>query len=44
MFLQPEDLENVKVSSLLSLVANRGLGLAWSLNLIDWGGDTMEQY
>jgi hypothetical protein len=27
MFLKPEDLENVKVSSLLSLVANNGLGL-----------------
>jgi hypothetical protein len=27
MFLKPEDLENVKVSSLLSLVANTGLGL-----------------
>jgi hypothetical protein len=28
MFLKPEDLENVRVSSLLSLVANTGLGLA----------------
>jgi predicted Zn-ribbon and HTH transcriptional regulator len=27
MFLKPEDLENVRVSSLLSLVANTGLGL-----------------
>jgi hypothetical protein len=27
VFLQPEDLENVWVSSLLSLVANTGLGL-----------------
>jgi hypothetical protein len=27
MFLKPEDLENVRVSSLLLLVANRGLGL-----------------
>jgi hypothetical protein len=27
MFLMPEDLEKVKVSSLLSLVANTGLGL-----------------
>ena len=27
MFLKPEDLKNVKVSSLLSLVANTGLGL-----------------
>jgi hypothetical protein len=26
MFLKPEDLENVRVSSLLSLVANTGLG------------------
>jgi hypothetical protein len=26
-FLKPEDLENVRVSSLLSLVANTGLGL-----------------
>jgi hypothetical protein len=33
IFLKPEDLENVRVSSLLSL-ANTGLGL---------GGDTMEQ-
>jgi hypothetical protein len=32
-----EDLENMRVSSLLSLVANR------SLNLMDWRGDTMEQ-
>jgi hypothetical protein len=28
MFLKPEDLENVRVSSLFSLVANTGLGLA----------------
>jgi hypothetical protein len=34
MFLRREDLENVRVSSLLSLVANTGL--AWSLNPIDW--------
>jgi hypothetical protein len=27
MFINPEDLENVRVSSLLSLVANTGLGL-----------------
>jgi predicted Zn-ribbon and HTH transcriptional regulator len=27
MFLKPEDLQNVRVSSLLSLVANTGLGL-----------------
>jgi hypothetical protein len=27
MFLKPEDLENVRVSSPLSLVANTGLGL-----------------
>jgi hypothetical protein len=27
MFIKPEDLENVRVSSLLSLVANTGLGL-----------------
>jgi hypothetical protein len=27
MFLKPEDLENVRVSSLLSLVVNTGLGL-----------------
>jgi hypothetical protein len=27
MFLKPEDLENVRVSSLLSLVAKTGLGL-----------------
>jgi predicted Zn-ribbon and HTH transcriptional regulator len=27
LFLKPEDLENVRVSSLLSLVANTGLGL-----------------
>jgi hypothetical protein len=27
VFLKPEDLENVRVSSLLSLVANTGLGL-----------------
>jgi hypothetical protein len=27
MFLKPEDLENARVSSLLSLVANTGLGL-----------------
>ena len=27
MFLQPEDVENVRVGSLLSLVANTGLGL-----------------
>jgi hypothetical protein len=27
MFLKPEDLENVRVSSLLSLVANTGIGL-----------------
>jgi hypothetical protein len=27
MFLNPEDLEHVRVSSLLSLVANTGLGL-----------------
>jgi hypothetical protein len=27
MFLKPEDLEKVRVSSLLSLVANTGLGL-----------------
>jgi hypothetical protein len=26
MFLKPEDVENVRVSSLLSLVANTGLG------------------
>jgi hypothetical protein len=26
MFLKPEDLENMRVSSLLSLVANKGLG------------------
>jgi hypothetical protein len=31
MFLKAEDLENVRVSSLLSLLANKG------------GGDTMEQ-
>ena len=43
MFLKPEDLEKVRVSSLLSLVANTGLGLAWSLNLTDWRGDAMEQ-
>jgi hypothetical protein len=40
MFLKPEDLENVRVSSLLSLVANTGLGL---VSYMDWGGDTMEQ-
>jgi hypothetical protein len=28
MFLKPEDLEEVRVSSLLSLVANTGLGLS----------------
>jgi hypothetical protein len=28
MFLKPEDLEDVRVSSLLSLVANPGLGWA----------------
>jgi hypothetical protein len=28
MFLRPEDLKKVRVSSLLSLVGNRGLGLA----------------
>jgi hypothetical protein len=39
MILKPEDLENVRVSSLLSLVANTGLGL----NLMDRRGDTMEQ-
>jgi hypothetical protein len=27
MFLKPEDLENIRVSSLLSLVVNTGLGL-----------------
>jgi hypothetical protein len=27
MFLKPEDLEKVRVDSLLSLVANTGLGL-----------------
>ena len=27
MFLKPQDLEKVRVSSLLSLVANTGLGL-----------------
>jgi hypothetical protein len=27
MFLKPENLDNVRVSSLLSLVANKGLGL-----------------
>jgi hypothetical protein len=27
IYLKPEDLENVRVSSLLSLVANTGLGL-----------------
>jgi hypothetical protein len=27
MFLKPEDLENMRVSSLLSLVTNTGLGL-----------------
>jgi hypothetical protein len=43
MFLKPEDLENVRMSSLLSLLANTGLGLAWSLNLMDWRGDIMEQ-
>jgi hypothetical protein len=41
MFLKPEDLENVRLSSLLSLVANTGLGLV--SYLIDWRGDTMEQ-
>jgi hypothetical protein len=29
MFLKPEDLENVRVSSLLSLVAYTGLGLVF---------------
>jgi hypothetical protein len=29
MFLKPEDLENVKVSSLSSLVASTGLGLVF---------------
>jgi hypothetical protein len=29
MFLKPEDLENVRVSSLLSLVANTELGLVF---------------
>jgi hypothetical protein len=38
MFLKPEDLKNVRVSSLLSLVANTGLGLtSWT------GEETMEQ-
>jgi hypothetical protein len=40
MFLKPEDLENVRVSSLLSLVANTGLGListSWT------GEETMKQ-
>jgi hypothetical protein len=32
MFLKPEDLEKVRVSSLLSLVANTGLGLFPSLH------------
>jgi hypothetical protein len=41
MFLKPEDLENVRLSSLLSLVANTGLGLV--SYLIDWRGDTMEK-
>jgi hypothetical protein len=35
-FLKPEDLENVKVSSLLSLVANMGLGLSL---LTSWTGE-----
>jgi hypothetical protein len=34
MFLRPEDPEKVRVGSLLSLVANTGLG--YSLNLINW--------
>jgi hypothetical protein len=42
MFLKPEDLENVRLSSLLRLVANTGLSLAWPPNLIDRRGDTME--
>ena len=42
MFLMTEDVENVRVGSLLSLVANTQ-GLAWSLNLIHRRGDTMEQ-
>jgi hypothetical protein len=41
MFLKPEDLEKVRVSSLLSLVANTGFGL--SHNLMKRPGDTMEQ-
>ena len=41
VLLKPQDLENVRVGSLLSLVANTGL--AWSLNLMNRRGDTMEK-
>ena len=40
MFLSPEDLEEVTVGSLLSLVANTGPGLA--LIFMNKRGDTME--
>ena len=36
MFLKPDDLENVCMSSLLSLVANSGLGL---VSLTSWTGE-----
>jgi hypothetical protein len=42
MFLKPEDLENVRVSSLLSLLAKTGLGLAWFLNLMNGRVETIE--
>ena len=38
-FLKPEDLENVRVSSLLSLVANTGLGL---VSLTSWTGEEIQ--
>jgi nucleoside diphosphate kinase len=41
MFLKPEDVEKVRVGSLLSLVDNAGLGLVF--NLVNQRGDTVQQ-
>jgi hypothetical protein len=44
IFLKPEDLENVRVISLLSLVANTGLGLvstSWTGEEIQWNSNDL---
>jgi hypothetical protein len=43
MFLRPEDLEKVRVSSLLSLVANTGLLLLLLLLLVVWPDDDPDE-